>query len=549
MKSHAQLAETANNLRIISQNLFNATIELNIKTIMVVTKPGDSDLVRRSSLLVNWLLWNYDVCVYVDLHMEKYIKLEGPEQYNSSIDTSDFQGLLKIKEKKLSRLRFWSEKDFAENSKFGNLFDLAITLGGDGTVLYVSQLFQQFVPPVIAFALGLLGFLTNFKFKNYQKILRKVLRLKYVKINLRMRLSCKVVNARTQRVRISKNVLNEVTIDRGSNPFLTNLALYGNDSFITVAQADGLCIATPTGLTAYSLAAGGSLVHSSVSAISVTPICPHTLSFRPIILPDSMELKVMIPRESRCSTACLLFDGKFRVEMGKHDYLVISACEYAFPTVMNGNNEYFESVSKNLNWNSRKQQKPLKFDDIYDYEDTPRQFLKDSVESLIDTIYSEEEDESDDDGHLGGSFLEESDDDSIETPTIPFQDINEALEIFSDEERPSPGSKNGPPFPMAKSRSGLTGASLRFRTNSFSNFNQLYRDKIHLDKKKEKSKLQVKTGEKSENGPKDVVGKADTQGHIVEQVVDAPPKDNKREPPEAVTPVNGSRNEEVLFEI
>ena len=83
---------------------------------------------------------------------------------------------------------------------------------------------------------------------------------------------------------------------------------------MTTVQADGLCVATPTGSTAYSLSAGGSLVHPEIPALLLTPICPHTLSFRPMLLPDSMELRICVPFNSR-STAWASFDGRGRIEL------------------------------------------------------------------------------------------------------------------------------------------------------------------------------------------------------------------------------------------
>lgn len=83
---------------------------------------------------------------------------------------------------------------------------------------------------------------------------------------------------------------------------------------MTTVQADGLCVATPTGSTAYSLSAGGSLVHPEIPTLLITPICPHTLSFRPMLLPDSMELRICVPYNSR-STAWASFDGRGRVEL------------------------------------------------------------------------------------------------------------------------------------------------------------------------------------------------------------------------------------------
>ena len=110
-------------------------------------------------------------------------------------------------------------------------------------------------------------------------------------------------------------VLNELVIDRGPSSYISSLDLYANDSLMTRISADGMILSTPTGSTAYSLSAGGSLVYPDMPAMLLTPICPHTLSFRPMILNDSMELKVRIPGNSR-GTAFVSFDGKGRVELG-----------------------------------------------------------------------------------------------------------------------------------------------------------------------------------------------------------------------------------------
>ena len=93
--------------------------------------------------------------------------------------------------------------------------------------------------------------------------------------------------------------LNEVVIDRGTSTYLGMLEVYADNTLITTAQADGLIIATPTGSTAYSLAAGGALVMPSIPGILLTPICPHALSFRPAIFPDSVTLKIVLPISAR----------------------------------------------------------------------------------------------------------------------------------------------------------------------------------------------------------------------------------------------------------
>jgi NAD+ kinase len=148
---------------------------------------------------------------------------------------------------------------------------------------------------------------------------------------------------------------------------LSTLELYGDEEHLTSVIADGLVIATPTGSTAYSLSAGGSLVHPEIPAILISPICPHTLSFRPLLVPDSMVLRVVVPADSR-STAWCSFDGRNRLELKQGDYVAISASRFPFPTVLKQKEagDWFESISRTLNWNERKRQK--KFDDPVEFK-------------------------------------------------------------------------------------------------------------------------------------------------------------------------------------
>ncbi|KAI9500158.1 hypothetical protein BX070DRAFT_230912 [Coemansia spiralis] len=154
-------------------------------------------------------------------------------------------------------------------------------------------------------------------------------------------------------------VMNEVVVDRGPSPYLSQLELYGDGNHLTTVEADGLCLATPTGSTAYSLAAGGSLVHPEIPAILVTPICPHTLSFRPMLLPDSMVLRVVLPPDSR-NTAWASFDGRHRIELRRGDHIQITASKYPLPTVcasQSQTQDWMASLSRCLHWNERKRQK------------------------------------------------------------------------------------------------------------------------------------------------------------------------------------------------
>ncbi|CAR28494.1 ZYRO0F05302p [Zygosaccharomyces rouxii] len=352
-KSQLKLSSTAYGVRMLSKDIFNTKVELQVENLLIVTKSQDRSLVYLTRELVEWLLINSpDITVYV----EKI--LQGSEQFGA-------EDIYKDSRCKEQRIKYWDKEFVAQHDGF---FDMIITLGGDGTVLFVSSIFQRHVPPVLSFSLGSLGFLANYQFERFREDLPKILDNK-IKTNLRMRLECKVyrchppmVDSRTgEKVAVAelvmqRQILNELTIDRGPSPFISNLEVYGDNSLLTVAQADGIIIATPTGSTAYSLSAGGPLVYPSVNAVCVTPICPHTLSFRPIMLPDSMNIKIRVSQGSR-ATAWAAFDGKDRIELQKGDYITVQSSPYAFPTVESHSTEFIESISRSLNWNVRREQK------------------------------------------------------------------------------------------------------------------------------------------------------------------------------------------------
>ena len=343
--SSAQIeyAQYANDVRQMNNGLRNAKIDLCVGNLIIVTKLNDIFLYFLTRELVEWLLTHFPaVTVYV----------ESVLQEDERFSAADICGDVGCKG---SRIQYWTPEFVAQHDMF---FDMVITMGGDGTVLYVSTLFQKHVPPVLAFSLGSLGFLTNFKFGNFRTDLPRILNSK-IKSNLRMRLQASVHKGKgetgTDPIAIHQ-VLNEVTIDRGPGPYITNLEIFGDDYYMTTAQGDGLIIATPTGSTAYSLSAGGSLVCPTVNAIGITPICPHTLSFRPIILPDSITLKIKVGANARGS-AWASFDGKYRTELKPGEYLEICCSTYSFPTVDSTDEEFIRNISRTLNWNVRAQQK------------------------------------------------------------------------------------------------------------------------------------------------------------------------------------------------
>ncbi|KAL8767967.1 MAG: hypothetical protein Q9209_005638 [Squamulea sp. 1 TL-2023] len=366
--SHSRLMQTATSVREISKQLQRRPIRRAVKTIMIITKARDNSLVYLTRELTDWLLktprYNSDlgVTVYVDAKLQKSKRFNAPS-------------LLAENPRYESMLKYWTP-DLCWSSP--EIFDLVLTLGGDGTVLFTSWLFQRIVPPILSFSLGSLGFLTNFEFSSYKTHLDRIMGDHGMRVNLRMRFTCTVFRSSTNKsikpLATTSNphsiptstsvemvegeqfeVLNELVIDRGPSPYVSNLELYGDNQLLTVVQADGCIISTPTGSTAYSLSAGGPLTHPSIPGILLTPICPHTLSFRPMVLSDTLLLKICVPRSSR-STAYASFDGKGRVELRRGDYVQVEAGRYPFPTVVGEGGtggEWFESVRRALRWNNR----------------------------------------------------------------------------------------------------------------------------------------------------------------------------------------------------
>lgn len=344
--SHSRLVQTATGVREVSKQLQRRPIKRAVRNVMIVTKARDHQLVYLTRELATWLLRtprygsDLGVNVYVDA------KLRSSKRF-------DAHGIVAENPRFEHMLKYWTP-DLCWNQP--EKFDLVLTLGGDGTVLFTSWLFQRVVPPVLSFSLGSLGFMTTFEFDKYRPHLGRVMGDDGMKINLRMRFTCTVWRHDTQTGHGEEGeqfeVLNELVIDRGPSPYVSNLELYGDGELLTVVQADGCIFSTPTGSTAYSLSAGGSLVHPDIPAILLTPICPHTLSFRPMVLSDTMALRVAVPRNSRATAYCA-FDGKGRIELRQGDYVTITASQYPFPTVTRTDTEWFDSVSRTLRWNVR----------------------------------------------------------------------------------------------------------------------------------------------------------------------------------------------------
>ncbi|KAJ9614823.1 hypothetical protein H2204_014404 [Knufia peltigerae] len=364
-----QLSDMAISVRALAKKLGNLKVRLKIRAIFLLTKIHDKTLIVKTREVARWLLSKDRSVPYI-------VYVQDLLQDNPSFDAA---GLVAEDPSYGERLKFWNVNLARRRPQ---TFDFVITLGGDGTVLYASWLFQRVVPPVLSFALGSLGFLTKFDFESYRTTLSQAIK-DGVTISLRLRFEGTVMRSqkrhddadrrdiveeligeeaddrKTHKPDGTFEILNDIVVDRGPNPTMSTIELFGDEEHLTTVQADGICVATPTGSTAYNLAAGGSLCHPENPVILVTAICAHTLSFRPIILPDTIVLRLGVPYDAR-SHSWASFDGRERIELFPGDYVTISASRYPFANVMppgRRSEDWVNSISRTLQWNSRQRQK------------------------------------------------------------------------------------------------------------------------------------------------------------------------------------------------
>lgn len=244
----------------------------------------------------------------------------------------------------------WDTDD--ESFNLEDVTDFVVVFGGDGTILWASKFFPRAMPPVVPISMGSLGFLTAIKVDAVDRALNDVC-LGDFTLTVRSRLMAKIVTKDGSHGPW-EYCLNEVLVDRGPKAVMIELDLAVDGRHVTKIAADGVILSTPTGSTAYGLAAGGSVVHPGVPALCVTPICPHSLSFRPIILPDSVVVTVSCPVDAR-HTTWAAFDGQKQSELQHGDSLVARVASFPVPIVcaVSENTDWFDAVKQGLLWNAR----------------------------------------------------------------------------------------------------------------------------------------------------------------------------------------------------
>ena len=287
-----------------------------IKRIGVVVKPHQPDALETLCRLTTWL-------------NERGIKLVGlPDIERESIEHQT-----------------GCTVEVVADGDIAKLVDLMLVLGGDGTMIATARMVSDTEVPVMGVNYGGLGYLAEFPLEDLFPALDGVLEGKY---RVQKRLMLSVELWRGEELVTRNRVLNDVVVNKSALARIIEIEAYLNQQFVNLFRADGLIVATPTGSTAYNLSAGGPIIFPSMNAVVITPICPFTLSNRPIVVPDdsAIELRLITKNEE----VALTLDGQVGFGLQTADRVVIRKSNTAFNLVQPLSRNYFDVLRNKLKW-------------------------------------------------------------------------------------------------------------------------------------------------------------------------------------------------------
>jgi NAD+ kinase len=232
-----------------------------------------------------------------------------------------------------------SRTEVAEQSQ------LLLVLGGDGTLLAAARVAAPLGIPILPINMGSLGFLTSFKIEEMYPALEQVLAGRF---SCSERVMLDVELHRDAEIIEHQVVVNEAVINKGALARMIDLQLTIDSDFVCRYRADGLIVATPTGSTAYSLSAGGPIVHPAVESWIITPICPHTLSDRPVVVRDSSSIEVHLSGDTE--SVFLTLDGQTGIPMQAADVVRMRRAAERLRLIQPAQKSYFEILRNKLKW-------------------------------------------------------------------------------------------------------------------------------------------------------------------------------------------------------
>lgn len=288
----------------------------SIKRVGIVVKPHHPTALKTLCGVIDWL------------HQRSIALVGGPE----------------IERERIA-LETGCAVEVVETDKLAASVDLMLVLGGDGTMIATARMLGDTEVPVLGVNYGGLGYLAEFRIEELYTALEAILAGNYV-VEKRVMLAVELM--RGDESLTHSRVLNDVVINKSALARIIEIEAYFNQQFVNSFRADGLIVSTPTGSTAYNLSAGGPVIYPTMNAVVVTPICPFTLSNRPIVVPDEslIELRLITQNED----VALTLDGQVGFPLKPEDKVVIRKSRTSFNLVQPMNRNYFEVLRDKLAW-------------------------------------------------------------------------------------------------------------------------------------------------------------------------------------------------------
>jgi NAD+ kinase len=290
-----------------------------MKRIGIVAKQNIPAAISHVGHLVEWLR-SKEMDVFIETWMEEILPPSADRKHLSWID----------------------------REAMANRVEMIVVFGGDGTLLGVARQVVGHEIPILGVNLGGLGFLTEIHLEELYRVLERVIQGDY-QADKREVLSAAVL--RGDRKLAHYNVLNDAVINKGALARIIDLEVTIEGEYLTTFKSDGLILSTPTGSTAYNLSAGGPIVYPSLHCIIVTPICSHTLTNRPIVIPDDLSVRAVL--KSRQQEVYLTLDGQQGLPLEYEDIVEVKKVPAQILLIKSPYRHYFEVLREKLKWGAR----------------------------------------------------------------------------------------------------------------------------------------------------------------------------------------------------
>ena len=283
-----------------------------MKKIGIIGKTGKKEPAEMVKKLLPWLS-KKKLEIYIDIETASVLRMEGTPRF-----------------------------------QIPALVDMIIVFGGDGTMISVSRLVADKGVPILGVNIGGLGFLTAVQKDDLYEVLEKVLS-GGCPVEERMMLNACVY--RHSECIAEHVVMNDVVVNKGALARIIDLEAYIDHTYVTTFKADGLIVSTPTGSTGYALSAGGPIVYPTLNSIILAPICPHTLTNRPIILPDHVQIEIML--RSGNEDVFLTLDGQVGFSLKQNDIIQVKKSQHSTKFFTPCEIDYFKILRTKLRWGER----------------------------------------------------------------------------------------------------------------------------------------------------------------------------------------------------